>query len=231
MSNEATERKSYKYLNNVVDSLFVMSQEGLKKKLTVIELTKSLEGLSGDEHEKLKREINGILRDQRYFQSQRQAIIRYMLEQDIASFNTYIVVKNVTYGLVKIKSRKFYCVVNKKLIKKFKAVQNGTSFIEFNLLSDDELAEIIDYKDAKRIFKLYHALIERKKKKNKTKIVESTIEKTEKKNYDKFKKKPIVVKAKRPWKQKIEKQEPAVIGQSVSEGGSIMVIRKRKLLG
>lgn len=199
-----TEKLSYKHIGNLANALYVLSQQALKQKIEVVNLTDKINKGEIAEQDLLviQQKIKSVLKTQQYFHSERQIIIHYLLMKDIATFKKYVMVKGIAYGLVKLNKYNLYCIVNKKLIKKFNAVQVGEQFDKMPLLSDDELEQIISLKEAKRIFKLYYNEVLRKMKaKNKT-----TKPKAEKKVLPKEK----------------------ILGTSKSASGSVVVIKKRK---
>lgn len=200
-----TEKLSYKHIGNLANALYVLSQHALKQKIQAVQLTEQINNGEIPEQDLLEvqQKIKSVLKTQQYFHSERQIIIHYLLAKDIATFKKYVVVKGVAYGLVKLNKYNLYCIVNKKLIKKFNAVQVGDQFDQMPLLSDDELEKIISLKEAKRIFKLYYNEVLRQTKKGRKKISKIKADK------------------KAQPKEKI-------LGTSKSASGSVVVIKKRK---
>lgn len=199
-----TEKLSYKYIGNLANALYVLSQQALKQKIEVVNLTDKINKGEIPEQDLLavQQKIKSVLKTQQYFHSERQIIIHYLLMKDIATFKNYVMVKGVAYGLVKLNKYNLYCIVNKKLIKKFNAVQVGEQFDKMPLLSDDELEQIISLKEAKRIFKLYYNEVLRKMKaKNK---------------------------ATKPKAEKKVLPKERILGASKTASGSVVVIKKRK---
>lgn len=200
-----TEKLSYKHIGNLANALYVLSQHSLKQKLQVVEQTEKINKgeISEQDLTEVKQKIKSVLKTQQYFHSERQIIIHYLLDKDIATFKKYVMVKGIAYGLVKLNKYNLYCIVNKKLIKKFDAVQVGNQFDQMPLLSDDQLEQIISFKEAKRIFKLYYNEVLRQTKKGKKKITKAKLGKK-------------------------EKPKEKILGTSKSASGSVVVIKKRK---
>lgn len=197
---------SYKHVGNIADSLYVLSQLSLKQKLLALNLTKEVkEGRVESEslqHE-VEQKIKSILKNQQYFHAERQIIIHYLLNNNIANFNSYVVVKGVSYGLIRLKKYKMYCIVNKKLIKKFNAKQTGEAFSEMPLLDNNELDKIIAEKEAKRIFKLYYnEVLRNNKKKGQNSKQSLTV------------------------KKHVEKEQ--ILGSTKSSTGNVVVIKRKR---
>lgn len=206
-ANNQSIKLSYKYIGNVANSLYVLSQYSLKQKLKVLEWTKQIEDglLSEEEVSAQKQKIKNVLKSQQFFHAERQKIIHYLLKTDVAKFDSYIEVKGNYYALISLNKYHMYCIVNKKLINKFNAVKVGDSFAEMPLMSDEELEKILDRKEAQRIFKLYYNEVLRKSGKHKAKA--ST--------------KPNAVRNPKPKKEK-------VLSKTISKSGSVVVIKKKK---
>lgn len=203
--NQEVEKLSYKHIGNVANALYVLSQVSLKQKIKALQLTEQVKNREVSESEVLnvQQKIKSILKTQQYFHAERQIIIHYLLANDIATFKKYVVVKGVAYGLVKLKKFSLYCIVNKKLIKKFDAKQVGDKFNDMPLLDDEDLEKIISEKEGKRIFKLYYNEVLRKTKKNKQNN------------------KKISTGLKEESKEK-------VLGTTKSASGSVVVIKRKK---
>lgn len=169
INQSVVEKLSYKHITNIANSLYVLSQLSLQKKLQVLKLTEDIATgkVPSDEVTKVQQKIKTTLKSQQYFHAERQIIIHYLLENDVARFNKYVVIKGVAYGLIKLKKYSMYCIVNKKLINKFEASYVGDQFNELPLVSNDKLNSIITEKEALRIFKLYYNEVLRKIKKAK----------------------------------------------------------------
>lgn len=205
-SGQLVEKLSYKYMRNIANTLFVLSQDSLKQKLLALELTKKIQ--KGDflekEIEDVQKRIKSILKTQQYFHAERQIIIHYLLRNDIANFKEYVEIKGNAYGLVKFKKYNMYCIVNKKLIKKFDAKKIGEEFIQMPILPDEELEQIIPLKDAKRVFKLYYNEVLRKTKKSKPRKIQAS-------------------------KGNLNANKDKVLGTTKSASGSVVVIKRRKV--
>lgn len=205
-NNQSTaEKLSYKHVTNIANSLYVLSQLSLQKKLHAVKLTEDIAAgkIPTEEISEVEQKIKSTLKSQQYFHAERQTIIHYLLDNDVARFSKYVVVKGVAYGLIKLKKYSMYCIVNKKLIKKFEAKMVGDQFNKLPLVGSDELDSIITEKEALRVFKLYYNEVLRKTKK-----------------------------AKQPSKQNASKPQykpkEKILGSSKSTNGNIMVIKRKK---
>lgn len=201
LNNDSHNKINYKYIGNVANALYILSQNALSQKMKAIEMTNDLEigSIPDSEIDVHQQRIKSILKEQQFFHAERQVIIRHLINSKQAKLLGYVEVKNINYGLVKIDCHKFYCIITKKLIHKFKLKKLSDKFEKFDVKSDDELKTIMTLSDAKRVFNLFHNLILQK---NQQKLTGSQAK----------------------VKQSIA---PIVLSNTVSEKGSIIVVKKK----
>ncbi len=201
LNSDSQNKINYKYIGNVANALYILSQNALSQKMKAIQMTKELDAgdISDNEIDGHQQRIKSILKEQQFFHAERQVIIRHLINSKQAKLLGYVEVKNINYGLVKIDSHKFYCIITKKLIQKFKLKKLGDKFQAFDVKSDDELKTIMTLGDAKRVFNLFHNLVLQK---NKQKLIGQQA-----KN-----KKSVA---------------PTVLGNTVTEKGSVIVVKKK----
>ncbi|EOZ8645476.1 hypothetical protein ACQWTT_001227 [Acinetobacter baumannii] len=194
-----------KDLNNLSESLYVLSQVAKKRKSEIshiIEMIKS-DSISETELNELQNKLKQLSKAQQYFHAERTEIFRFLIHSNLVNLKGYVTFGGYNYGIVKMANRQFYIILNKKLIQKFKLQKLGEGLDQFETLAEEQLNEILSIKEAEKIFKQSLAKIRSIiKKANKAKLKSSTI-----------------------------KNKDQILSKSQSSNGSIVVVKKRKFSG
>lgn len=196
-----------KNIVQVASALFVLSQLANKRKFEISSLKSQLNSFNTEnspEKDELLKQVKQLSKIQQYFHAERTEIIRCLIQNNMVSVKGFIACNGYNYGVVKISKYKFYIILNKKIIESLKLEKIGEELENIEVLSNTGLENIMPIKEAEKVFNLFLAKVRKKNKKpNKP---------TEKSNA------PV-------------KEPERILSKSVSSGGNIIVIKKRKFSG
>lgn len=205
--NTMNNRPKGKNLKPISKALYVLSQLANLRKQDIASTnallrTKTESGAATDaELAELQHTVQQLSKKQQYFHAERMEVIRSLMQNKEVKVKGYVASGGYNYGVVQIGAYQFYSILNNRIIAKLKLEQLGTELEQFEVLSMEQLEEIMPVNEAEKTFKLFLAKIRLNKKKA-----------------DKQAKK---AKASKP-------AQDEVLSKSISAKGNIMVIKKRK---
>lgn len=205
--NTMNNRPKGKNLKPISKALYVLSQLANLRKQDVASTnallrTKTESGAATDaELAELQHTVQQLSKKQQYFHAERMEVIRSLMQNKEVKVKGYVASGGYNYGVVQIGAYQFYSILNNRIIAKLKLEQLGTELEQFEVLSMEQLEEIMPVNEAEKTFKLFLAKIRLNKKKADKQA------------------------------QKAKASKPAqdeVLSKSISAKGNIMVIKKRK---
>lgn len=205
--NTMNNRPKGKNLKPISKALYVLSQLANLRKQDVASTnallrTKTESGVATDaELAELQHTVQQLSKKQQYFHAERMEVIRSLMQNKEVKVKGYVASGGYNYGVVQIGAYQFYSILNNRIIAKLKLEQLGTELEQFEVLSMEQLEEIMPVNEAEKTFKLFLAKIRLNKKKADKQA------------------------------QKAKASKPAqdeVLSKSISAKGNIMVIKKRK---
>lgn len=200
-------RPKGKNLKPISKALYVLSQLANLRKQDIASTnallrTKTESGVATDaELAELQHTVQQLSKKQQYFHAERMEVIRSLMQNKEVKVKGYVASGGYNYGVVQIGAYQFYSILNNRIIAKLKLEQLGTELEQFEVLSMEQLEEIMPVNEAEKTFKLFLAKIRLNKKKADKQA------------------------------QKAKASKPAqdeVLSKSISAKGNIMVIKKRK---
>lgn len=200
-------RPKGKNLKSISKALYVLSQLANLRKQDIASTnallrTKTESGAATDaELAELQHTVQQLSKKQQYFHAERMEVIRSLMQNKEVKVKGYVASGGYNYGVVQIGAYQFYSILNNRIIAKLKLEQLGTELEQFEVLSMEQLEEIMPVNEAEKTFKLFLAKIRLNKKKADKQA------------------------------QKAKASKPAqdeVLSKSISAKGNIMVIKKRK---
>lgn len=200
-------RPKGKNLKPISKALYVLSQLANLRKQDIASTnallrTKTESGAATDaELAELQHTVQQLSKKQQYFHAERMEVIRSLMQNKEVKVKGYVASGGYNYGVVQIGAYQFYSILNNRIIAKLKLEQLGTELEQFEVLSMEQLEEIMPVNEAEKTFKLFLAKIRLNKKKADKQA------------------------------QKAKASKPAqdeVLSKSISAKGNIMVIKKRK---
>ena len=200
-------RPKGKNLKPISKALYVLSQLANLRKQDIASTnallrTKTESGVATDaELAELQHTVQQLSKKQQYFHAERMEVIRSLMQNKEVKVKGYVASGGYNYGVVQIGAYQFYSILNNRIIAKLKLEQLGTELEQFEVLSMEQLEEIMPVNEAEKTFKLFLAKIRLSKKKADKQA------------------------------QKAKASKPAqdeVLSKSISAKGNIMVIKKRK---
>ncbi len=200
-------RPKGKNLKPISKALYVLSQLANLRKQDIASTnallrTKTESGAATDaELAELQHTVQQLSKKQQYFHAERMEVIRSLMQNKEVKVKGYVASGGYNYGVVQIGAYQFYSILNNRIIAKLKLEQLGTELEQFEVLSMEQLEEIMPVNEAEKTFKLFLAKIRLSKKKADKQA------------------------------QKAKASKPAqdeVLSKSISAKGNIMVIKKRK---
>lgn len=205
--NTMNNRPKGKNLKPISKALYVLSQLANLRKQDIASTnallrTKTESGAATDaELAELQHTVQQLSKKQQYFHAERMEVIRSLMQNKEVKVKGYVASGGYNYGVVQIGAYQFYSILNNRIIAKLKLKQLGTELEQFEVLSMEQLEEIMPVNEAEKTFKLFLAKIRLNKKKADKQA------------------------------QKAKASKPAqdeVLSKSISAKGNIMVIKKRK---
>ena len=205
--NTMNNRPKGKNLKPISKALYVLSQLANLRKQDIASTnallrTKTESGVATDaELAELQHTVQQLSKKQQYFHAERMEVIRSLMQNKEVKVKGYVASGGYNYGVVQIGAYQFYSILNNRIIAKLKLEQLGTELEQFEVLSMEQLEEIMPVNEAEKTFKLFLAKIRLNKKKADKQA------------------------------QKAKASKPAqdeVLSKSISAKGNIMVIKKRK---
>lgn len=205
--NTMNNRPKGKNLKPISKALYVLSQLANLRKQDIASTnallrTKTESGAATDaELAELQHTVQQLSKKQQYFHAERIEVIRSLMQNKEVKVKGYVASGGYNYGVVQIGAYQFYSILNNRIIAKLKLEQLGTELEQFEVLSMEQLEEIMPVNEAEKTFKLFLAKIRLNKKKADKQA------------------------------QKAKASKPAqdeVLSKSISAKGNIMVIKKRK---
>lgn len=205
--NTMNNRPKGKNLKPISKALYVLSQLANLRKQDIASTnallrTKTESGAATDaELAELQHTVQQLSKKQQYFHAERMEVIRSLMQNKEVKVKGYVASGGYNYGVVQIGAYHFYTILNNRIIAKLKLEQLGTELEQFEVLSMEQLEEIMPVNEAEKTFKLFLAKIRLNKKKADKQA------------------------------QKAKASKPAqdeVLSKSISAKGNIMVIKKRK---
>ncbi|EPF6482840.1 MULTISPECIES: hypothetical protein [Acinetobacter] len=205
--NTMNNRPKGKNLKPISKALYVLSQLANLRKQDIASTnallrTKTESGAATDaELAELQHTVQQLSKKQQYFHAERMEVIRSLMQNKEVKVKGYVASGGYNYGVVQIGAYQFYSILNNRIIAKLKLEQLGTELEQFEVLSMEQLEEIMPVNEAEKTFKLFLAKIRLNKKKADKQA------------------------------QKAKASKPAqdeVLSKSISAKGNIMVIKKRK---
>lgn len=205
--NTMNNRPKGKNLKPISKALYVLSQLANLRKQDIASTnallrTKTESGAATDaELAELQHTVQQLSKKQQYFHAERMEVIRSLMQNKEVKVKGYVASGGYNYGVVQIGAYQFYTILNNRIIAKLKLEQLGTELEQFEVLSMEQLEEIMPVNEAEKTFKLFLAKIRLNKKKADKQA------------------------------QKAKASKPAqdeVLSKSISAKGNIMVIKKRK---
>lgn len=205
--NTMNNRPKGKNLKSISKALYVLSQLANLRKQDIASTnallrTKTESGAATDaELAELQHTVQQLSKKQQYFHAERMEVIRSLMQNKEVKVKGYVASGGYNYGVVQIGAYQFYSILNNRIIAKLKLEQLGTELEQFEVLSMEQLEEIMPVNEAEKTFKLFLAKIRLNKKKADKQA------------------------------QKAKASKPAqdeVLSKSISAKGNIMVIKKRK---
>lgn len=205
--NTMNNRPKGKNLKPISKALYVLSQLANLRKQDIASTnallrTKTESGAATDaELAELQHTVQQLSKKQQYFHAERMEVIRSLMQNKEVKVKGYVASGGYNYGVVQIGAYQFYSILNNRIIAKLKLEQLGTELEQFEVLSMEQLEEIMPVNEAEKTFKLFLAKIRLSKKKADKQA------------------------------QKAKASKPAqdeVLSKSISAKGNIMVIKKRK---
>lgn len=205
--NTMNNRPKDKNLKRISKALYVLSQLANLRKQDIASTNallrnKTESGAATDaELAELQHTVQQLSKKQQYFHAERMEVIRSLMQNKEVKVKGYVASGGYNYGVVQIGAYQFYSILNNRIIAKLKLEQLGTELEQFEVLSMEQLEEIMPVNEAEKTFKLFLAKIRLNKKKADKQA------------------------------QKAKASKPAqdeVLSKSISAKGNIMVIKKRK---
>lgn len=190
-------------LKPISNALYVLSQLANQRKKTIASLHSLMDSntLTDAERSKMEHQAQQLSKIQQYFHAERLEVIRYLMPNKEVNVKGYVASGGYNYGVVQIGKYQFYSILNNRIIAKLNLEQIGTELEQFEILTVDQLEQIMPIDVAEKTFKLFLAKIRLDKAKPKKQH-------------------------KKPQASKSDQDE--ILSKSISEKGNIMVIKKRK---